>query len=116
MIPVIDIDGYPTEETVEFLSNYKNFIDAKEAIGFAMSALEQMGYATIKKENNYIYIATGGWSGCEDIIRAMKKNIWFSHLLIASLSGGGYYYANPFIWPVAPKSHDFKVTVTYKNE
>jgi hypothetical protein len=109
--PVIDIDGYPTEETVEFLSNYKNFIDAKEAIGFAMSALEQMGYATIKRGDNYIYIATGGWSGCEDIIRAMKENFYCSNLLIASLSGGGYYYADPFIDDL--KTYDFKVTVTY---
>jgi hypothetical protein len=114
MIPVIDIDGYPTEETVEFLSNYKNFFDAKDAIGFATSALEQMGYATIKRENNYIYIATGGWSGCEDIVRAMKSNVWFSHLLIASLSGGGYYYADPSIDDL--KTYDFKVTVTYRND
>jgi hypothetical protein len=114
MIPVIDIDGYPTEETVEFLENWKNFKDAKEAMDFALKVLEKMHCATIKRENNYIYIATGGWSGCEDIIRAMNKNIWFSHLLIASLSGGGYYYADPFIDNI--KSHDFKVTITYRND
>jgi hypothetical protein len=114
MTPVIDIDGYPTEETVEFLEKHKNFKNAKEAMDFALKALEKLCYATVKRENNYIYIATGGWSGCEDIIRAMKNNVWFSHLLIASLSGGGYYYADPFIDNL--KSHHFKVTVTYKND
>jgi hypothetical protein len=109
--PVIDIDGYPTEETVEFLSNYKNFIDAKEAMQFALNCFKKLCYAYVKRENNYIYIGTCGWSGCEDIIRAMNKNIWFSHLLIASLSGGGYYYADPSIDDLKP--YDFKVTVTY---
>jgi hypothetical protein len=112
--PVIDIDGYPTDETVEFLENWKNFKDAKEAMEFALKALKKLCYATVKQENNYIYIATGGWSGCEDIIRAMKKNFYCSNLLIASLSGGGYYYADPFIDNL--KTYDFKVTVTYKND
>ena len=40
MNPVIDIDGYPTDETVEFLSSYKNFTDVKEAMDFALKALE----------------------------------------------------------------------------
>jgi len=113
MQPVIDIDGYPTEETVEFLEKHKNFKNAKEAMDFALDCFNKLCYATVKRGDNYFYFATGGWSGCEDIVRAMNKNIWFSHSLIASVSGGGYYYANPFIWPDAPKSHEFKVTVTY---
>jgi len=114
--PVIDIDGYPTDDTVEFLEHWQNFKDDKEAMDFALKALKKLCYATVKQENNYIYIATGGWSGCEDIIRAMKKNFYCSNLLIASLYGGGYYYADPFIENL--KNYDFKVTVTvtYKND
>ena len=112
MFPIIDIDGYPTEETVEFLENWQNFKDAKEAMYFALTALRKLCYATVKQENNYIYIATGGWSGCEDIVRAMKKNIWIHNLKIATLSGGGNYYADPSIDDLRP--HNFKVTVTYK--
>ena len=115
MTPVIDIDGYPTEETVEFLEKHKNFKNAKEAMDFALKALEKMCYATVKRENNYIYIATGGWSGCEDIVRAMKKNIWIHNLKIATLSGGGNYYADPSIDDDL-RPHNFKVTVTYKND
>ena len=114
MTPVIDIDGYPTEETVEFLSKHKNFKNAKEAMDFALKALEKMCYATVKRENNYIYIATGGWSGCEDIVRAMKSNVYLAFLKIVSTNGGGHYYADPFIDGVRPS--DFKVTVTYKND
>lgn len=114
MNPVIDIDGYPTDETVEFLSSYKNFTDVKEAMDFALKALEKLPYATIKKENNYIYIATGGWSGCEDILRAMKSNLYFSHLLIATLSGGGYYYVD--LSKKNSKPWNFKVTVSYKDD
>ena len=97
MKPVIDIDGYPTEETVEFLSKYNNFANAKEAMQFALDCFNKLCYATVKRENNYIYIATGGWSGCEDVIRAMKENVWFSHLRIVSTNGGGHYYVDPFI-------------------
>ena len=50
MIPVIDIDGYPTEETVEFLENWKNFKDAKEAMDFALDCFKKLCYATIKRE------------------------------------------------------------------
>ena len=112
MIPVIDIDGYPTEETVEFLEHWQNFKDAKEAMDFALKALKKLCYATVKQENNYIYIATGGWSGCEDIIRAMKDNIWIINLKIVSTCGGGHYYVDPFVEGVKP--YNFKVTVTYK--
>ena len=112
--PTFDADGYPTDETVEFLEHWQNFKDDKEAMDFALKALKKLCYATVKQENNYIYIATGGWSGCEVIVRAMKKNFYCSNLLIASLSGGGYYYADPFIDNL--KTYDFKVTVTYKND
>jgi hypothetical protein len=110
MIPVIDIDGYPTEETVEFLSKHKKK-NAKEAMDFALDCLNKLCYATIKRENNYIYIATGGWSGCEDIVRAMKENVYLLFLKIVSTNGGGHYYADPFIDNLRPS--DFKVTVTY---
>ena len=110
MTPII-IDGYPTEETVEFLSKHKNFKNAKEAMDFALDCLNKLCYATVKKENNYIYIATGGWSGCEDIIRAMKKNVYLAFLKIVSTNRGGHYYADPFIDGVRPSN--FEVTVTY---
>lgn len=113
MIPVIDIDGYPTEETVDFLSTWQNFKDAKEAMQFALDVLRKFPYATVKMENNYIYVATGGWGGCEDIIRAMKDNIWIHQLLIASVTGGGYYFACPFIADLRP--YNFKVKVTYEH-
>ena len=112
MFPVIDIDGYPTEETVDLLSTWQNFKYAKAAMQFALDALNKLPYATVKRESNYIYIATGGWSGCEDITRAMKENIWIHRLLIASLTGGGYYFVDPFIDGV--KSYNFKVKVTYE--
>lgn len=112
MEPVIDCDGYPTEETIDFLSDYKNFSNAKEAMEFALAALRKIGYSTVKVENNYVYVATGGWSGCEDIIRAMRDNISIDRLLIAASTGGGYYYACPFIADLRP--YNFKVKVTYE--
>jgi len=40
--PTFDADGYPTDETVEFLENWKNFKDAKEAMDFALKALKKL--------------------------------------------------------------------------
>jgi hypothetical protein len=113
MFPVIDIDGYPTEETVEFLSKHSNFKDEKEAMQFALNCFKKLCYAYVKRENNYIYIGTCGWGGCEDIIRAMKENIWFLFLEIVSTRGGGHYFVDPFV-DSSVKFTDFKVTVTYK--
>ena len=50
MQPVIDIDGYPTEETVEFLEKHKNFKNAKEAMDFALDCFNKLCYATVKRK------------------------------------------------------------------
>lgn len=53
-------------------------------------------YGTIKKTGNKYYLATGGWSGNEDIIGALKKNhIFWGTCWQMSQRGGAYTFKVP---------------------
>jgi hypothetical protein len=49
-----------------------------------------------KRRGRVYYIATGGWSGNEDIIEAMQKNfVFWSVCWQSSRRGGGYVFRLP---------------------
>ena len=77
----VDANGYPTDEFIAWLKSEK---DARLAVEAAADYFNECGYgkATIKEGD--LYLATGGWSGCEDVINALHENFyamqrWESH-------------------------------------
>ena len=93
----LDDDGvYPTDETLKLISEYslleksgKNLLDEIRPIwNYADS-----GYWHVEEtEKHYRYhLSTAGWSGNEDIIRALQKNIIFWHTYWFSSQRGGHY-------------------------
>ena len=88
----LDADGYPTDEALDKIRDW----DYKDAMGwfdfiktiwwaFEWGWTEEYGNAS------HLSISTGGWSGNEEIIDAMRKNhmlwnyTWYEH------RRGGHY-------------------------
>ena len=104
-------DKYPTEEELKFIEEYNcaklppaPLIDYIRNIWW----MPDWGFE-LKKEKDEIYgerlrlyISTGGWSGNEDIIRALKKNEWFYCFYWEQSRIGGHYifYFDPDTYEV----------------
>ena len=80
--PEFDNDGYPTEETLETIAEWRG--SYRDLLEFARQAWHWLDYVSIAKTKNtfgnevleYTFV-TGGWSGNEDVISALHKNIVF---------------------------------------
>jgi len=106
----MDEDGYPSED---FLKYVENFDCMKDDVRILIDALEgewwspEWGFHRTKLKNVFkdvgwgppsaceegddtlaLELHTGGWSGNEDILRALKKNQWF-HMLYWEMSRRG---------------------------
>lgn len=72
LYPTFDSDGYPTEETERTISewSYKDYLGWIEYIKEAWNH----NYGKNWEEDGFLKFSTGGWSGNESIIAAMKDN------------------------------------------
>lgn len=102
-----DSDGYPTNNTLDTISNWvlKDQQSIIDFFKFAESAYNKH-YGCWKIINNYndllaltyepftaLKIATGGWSSNESVIQAMKANtIWYIAWVVSAR--GGLYILN----------------------
>jgi len=70
-----DHDGYPVEEDVEALRNWSGPAEEVPVVLDAVGEyLTECGYGSVKKYPNdglEWQFATGGWSGCEEVIGAI---------------------------------------------
>lgn len=78
---------YPTEGELDEISNWTGkFEDLMKQIE-GIWHFPEWGWS---EDQTFWYISTGGWSGNEDIIRALESNpIWKEHLVIERR--GGHY-------------------------
>lgn len=85
--PTFDCDGYPTEDTLLTLVNW----DAQDWSGMMdyLHSAWQHGYGRMKLDSGVLELATGGWSGNEDIIGALMDNLMFHALYWQSSHRGG---------------------------
>ena len=75
--PEFDADGYPTETTLKLIENWPhtNFV---ELIEFVKKAWRYPHYFMMdEQDENLLCVSTGGWSGNESLIGAMKANVVF---------------------------------------
>jgi len=97
----LDSDGYPTEDALAIIENW-DFMDVKGWFEFIEGVWWMPGCGWkedgapndfFNDENVWRYeIATGGWSGCEDIIGAMRKSLLWSICWVQSRRGGHYIF------------------------
>jgi hypothetical protein len=96
----LDEEGYPTEEYLQFIRDYE---PTKLPIMEMVSIICENWYYgdwgwRLKRKYRGIRkleLHTGGWSGNEDIIAAIKSNIYLTHFTmrhVAWETGGHFYF------------------------
>ena len=91
--PTFDADGYPSDETIEAIEKWP-VNDFVNCLKFAEKAY-QKHYGVWKKQDGWIKIATGGWSGNESIVYALQNQIYWKAFWLAKTIGGAYYIRDP---------------------
>lgn len=92
---MLDINGYPDEESLERIKKwdlFENGVDGllnlvEENTQWADRQIGRSGKCVIRYEYH-----TGGWSGNEDVIRALMHNFLFWSLSWVKSTAGGHYY------------------------
>lgn len=96
-----DFDGYPTKEFLEYLENWEpgdttwsDFCELIEAGWWA----PDWGFTISKRPyagKRVLQLHTGGWSGNEETILALAKNLHFWQHWKISKAGGHFYFEIP---------------------
>lgn len=101
---LLDDEGYPTEEFIEFIANWKHGeTPLRKLIDMIQEAWQFGDWGFILSKRPYrgkikLELHTGGWSGNEEIIYAMQKNVGLMHLYMGYYmwrTGGHYYFRIP---------------------
>ena len=82
-------DEYPTDEELERIVNWP-YTDVDAGLEYCVSLWHWP--KSIQREDGALYLATGGWSGNEAIIGAMRKNIGLWSRWICSSRGGAHEF------------------------
>jgi hypothetical protein len=98
---LLDDEGYPTNEWIEFIETYvpdeslpiEKFVKNVFVDGWWMP---DWGFKLKRKYRGVIKLSlhTGGWSGNEDVIRAIKSNLNLTcgRMQLVCWKAGGHYY------------------------
>jgi hypothetical protein len=97
----LDDEGYPTEETLRLIREWsaKDCTGLIDAVGAIWNFRSWGWHANKQKRREYkggplsrtYHISTGGWSGNESLISAMRDNWMFWLLSWHSSRVGGHY-------------------------
>lgn len=92
---------YPTVQEICFIENYNSLKEpVKDLLDFIYDIwwMPSWGWKQTefsdkltKERKIRLYLSTGGWSGNEDIINALKKNKYFWFFYWYSSRRGGHY-------------------------
>jgi len=84
---------YPSEETLERI---KNWDLTTSHVSELLDYVEQFWTYPDRfvRSKHKLYLSTGGWSGNEDIVRALMQNRLFWLLYWHSSQRGGHYWFN----------------------
>ena len=88
--PIFNKDGYPTEETLSEIQNWEAFKEAGSLVEFLKEAWHWEHY--FKFDGKMLELRTGGWSGNESIIAALRDNQMFWLLYWMRSERGGHYW------------------------
>ena len=98
---LLDADGYPTSDWIEFLKTYtpdeslpiSKFVETVLPNGWYMA---DWGFVLRRKFNGKrkLELHTGGWSGNEEVIDAIKSNVHLTHthMQYVMWKVGGHHY------------------------
>ena len=94
----LDEDGYPTDDALDKIANW-DYNNSRGWFKFIENIwhLRSWGWSEVRKadldspDKIEYQISTAGWSGNEDIIRAMQKNKILWYYTWAQSRRGGHY-------------------------
>ncbi len=98
---------YPTEAELEEIRKWEPGIPAFDYRPFmkGVEAVWNHHYGTLSLKERVYRISTGGWSGNEDIIRAMQENSLFGGVCwVSSKRGGHYVFEVPRVTRTSPQA------------
>jgi len=88
-----DGDGYPSEETLEAITEWKS--DDYEGLARFVCGAWNNDYGLFVYEEVHLKLVTGGWSGNESVISAMRANlVWWMLFWHLSKRGGSHEFIN----------------------
>jgi len=92
--------GYPCDDKVEEITMIAADLAQewlRDVLPTVWTSIGCYGYARVDdtEDTREVYIATGGWSGCEQVINAILKNFWLRQYLHTRVSGGAYVFRIP---------------------
>lgn len=99
MIPIniLDNSGYPSEEYLQFIRDYKG--DTMPIMDFVKLICDNWNYRGYRLTRKYkgtrrLELHTLGWSGNEDVIRAIMGNVFLTSCLMSYImwKAGGHFY------------------------
>lgn len=98
MTDLLDADGYPTEDTLDRVAAWPA-VHAAELFAFLKPiwAHGAAGYWREEKTKSFhfYYLSTAGWSGNEDLIRALSANPMWGIFWEESKRGGHHTFKVP---------------------
>ena len=91
MILELDDDRYPLDASIQTIKDWYHTKGWNRLIEYCKPAFEFYGRCEYRTEDMTWEIATGGWSGCEDVIGALRGNTMFWMICWKMSRRGGYY-------------------------
>lgn len=86
-------DEYPTDEEIRRIEDWP-MGDPRGMVEYVESVWSHF-YGKMWRTPRRVKFATGGWSGNEDIIGALHRNIWGMCYWVKTERGGYHEYAYP---------------------
>ena len=98
-------EGYPTEEYLNWLEDWESWMQEEthesmipnilQSLKESWTWVDYFKISRVYKGKFKVELHTGGWSGNESIIRALKENFIFWHHWTVHKAGGHYYFEFP---------------------
>lgn len=95
--PTFDADGYPTDETLDYIKTWADYAHPHEFMEFIRQcwSYQDRFVAYDRPKHVTYYLSTGGWSGNESVIYAMQENFAAWYYWQQSKRGGHYWFRIP---------------------
>ena len=97
---MMDRDGYPTEKFHEWIDSIQ--WEQIDLMGIAQTIIDCWHFGhwgvTFKRMRNghrTLHLSTGGWSGNEEIVTALRTTMWWSLCWEEHKRGGHYRFSIP---------------------
>jgi len=87
----MDKNGYPDEHNLRVIRTWPKEAGYEDLMEYIAPTWQYADMGYFSREGNIYKLSTGGWSGNEDIIQALRDNLIFWGCCWLSSQRGGHY-------------------------